>query len=266
MARYPAPTRPRLCVLAACLSLLAACSSRDGPAAGTEEAADATTAAIVDAYAETRTNPTSGAPSPALREQYETDVARLVAAAARVKNDPRAQARAELARLESLARDAARSAGVYEAPDEAEVVAEYQAFLDAQPASEYHLAHILVATRPLAEAALTELSAGRPFADVARRLSTDDSNSRGGDLGWVRRGHLPDALFDAADGVSPGHFAPDPVQTEYGWHVVSVLETRRTEPAPLDRIRTQLVANIQLRRWQQFIETATASSTRPAGR
>ena len=109
----------------------------------------------------------------------------------------------------------------------ADQIARFQAGVEEQ----MHARHILVATQEEAEAVLKRLEAGEDFAALAAELSTDESNKdQGGDLGWFGRGRMvapfEEAAFDGQIGLYPF-----PVQTEYGFHVIEVLER---EERPID--------------------------------
>jgi len=88
-----------------------------------------------------------------------------------------------------------------------------------------HVAHILVPVEAAARALLDSLAAGLPFADLARRHSSDATASRGGDLGWRPAGAFLPAFEAALAPLAPGQVA-GPVQTEFGWHLITVLDTR----------------------------------------
>jgi peptidyl-prolyl cis-trans isomerase C len=89
-----------------------------------------------------------------------------------------------------------------------------------------HVAHILLPTEAAARALLDSLAAGTAFADLARRHSTDATAARGGDLGWRAVGaYLP--VFEAALAPLASGEVGGPLQTEFGWHLLTVLGTRR---------------------------------------
>jgi peptidyl-prolyl cis-trans isomerase C len=166
----------------------------------------------------------------------------------------------ELSRLEILAHAAAESAGVLAQPTDADLQQAYQSYLQSLPASEYRVAHILVATEPLATAVITELDGGRKFADVAAQRSADDSKSRGGDLGWIRPGHLPVQFFDALKSLKPGEYTKTPIHTAYGWHVIRLIETRAANPPPFDQVKAQLATNLQEDRYRRFLDESAAAT------
>jgi peptidyl-prolyl cis-trans isomerase C len=128
--------------------------------------------------------------------------------------------------------------------DEA-IQAAYDArFADATPATEYNASHLLVETEEEAIAAKARVEAGEEFADVARDVSTGPTGPNGGNLGWFSEGQMVPA-FEAAvvsmevDGLS------DPVQTQFGWHVITLNESRDSSLPSLDSVRQELAGEIQ---------------------
>ncbi len=118
-------------------------------------------------------------------------------------------------------------------------------FKDAPQATEYNAAHILVDTAEAAEALKAELAAGADFAELAKLHSTDSgSGANGGDLGWFGLGMMVQPFEDAVVGATVGDVV-GPVQTEFGFHLVLVRETRLTEHPTLDQIREELAAEIE---------------------
>lgn len=241
---------------AAILCLLAGCGVREADEANTDPQDT-----VLAAFIQRESGADAADVNPGLRRELEARFAQLRAAATLGANIEQAQPRIELARLELQARAAAEAAGVFAQPSEDEVQRAYAEFVHSQPATEYHVAHILVATETLAREALIEVQSGRPFADVASARSTDTSRAYGGDLGWVRKGALPTPLLAAIEGLQPGQYAAAPIQTPYGWHVVQLLDERAIASPPLEQVRDQLVVNLQQQRYQAFL----ADSTRPTG-
>ena len=89
-----------------------------------------------------------------------------------------------------------------------------------------HAAHLLVATEDDAKKALARIKNGEAFEVVAAEVSTDTSNAyRGGDLGWFGPGVM-DKDFEAAALKVPVGQVSDPVQTQFGWHLIKVYDSR----------------------------------------
>jgi hypothetical protein len=113
-------------------------------------------------------------------------------------------------------------------PSEAEVRQEYERMLaKASPVKEFHVRHILSKTREDAVAALQNIKAGKPFAEVAAEVSTDSgSRAKGGDLGWSVPSHFVGEFGAAMRSLEPAGLTPEPVHTSFGWHLVEVLEVK----------------------------------------
>jgi peptidyl-prolyl cis-trans isomerase C len=148
--------------------------------------------------------------------------------------------------------------------DEA-IQADYAAmFADAAPETEYNASHILVATEEEINAAKARIDAGEDFAAVATEISTDTSGPGGGSLGWFGKGMMVPEFENAVIALEPGQVS-EPVQTQFGWHLVKLNETREKEQPSLDELRGEIVAKLE----EQAIQAAlaelesAASVTRP---
>ena len=91
--------------------------------------------------------------------------------------------------------------------------------------------HILVDTKEKAEAVIKELDGGADFAEVAKKESTGPSGPQGGDLGWFRKEAMVAPFAEAAFKMDKGSYTKEPVQTQFGWHVIQVEDKRMAEPA-----------------------------------
>lgn len=92
-------------------------------------------------------------------------------------------------------------------------------------AKQVHAAHILVKREDKAKELLAKLTSGESFSELARRYSECPSGKNGGDLGWFGRGQMvkefEEAAFNGQKGVTVG-----PVRTEFGWHLIKILDQR----------------------------------------
>jgi peptidyl-prolyl cis-trans isomerase C len=95
---------------------------------------------------------------------------------------------------------------------------------------EVHARHILVPTEAEAKAAIEQLQGGADFAAVAQERSAGPSGPQGGDLGFIRREQVVPEFGEAAFALKTGETSKQPVQTQFGWHVINVLERRNVEP------------------------------------
>ena len=96
---------------------------------------------------------------------------------------------------------------------------------------EVRASHILVEDEQDATDIIKALNGGADFDKLARERSTGPSAPRGGDLGYFVRSAMVQPFADAAFALKPGTIGPDPVKSEFGWHVIKVVDKRR-QPAP----------------------------------
>ena len=117
-----------------------------------------------------------------------------------------------------------------------------------QSAPQVHAAHILLPTREAAEAARARVTeGGEDFAAVAREVSTDESTAaNGGDLGWFTREEMVAPFAEAAFALEPGAIS-EPVETEFGWHVIQV--TERDPDRPLTDAQINRLQQAAEERW-----------------
>ena len=137
-------------------------------------------------------------------------------------------------------------------PTEQELRAEYETQLAAMPKTEYHARHILVATEPFAQKVIDRLDKGEKFDAIAKTESMDSSKNNGGDLGWFTPGRMVPEFAGAVMALKPGEFTHSPVQTQYGWHVIQLLETREVTPPPFDQVRQRLVQVVQAKKFRIY--------------
>ena len=155
-----------------------------------------------------------------------------------------------------LAGDAVQKIVADAITDEA-LQAEYEAaFGGSEPTPEFNASHILVETEEEAEALITELVDGADFAELAMEKSTGPSGPRGGELGWFGLGAMVAPFEVAVTEMEVGDISA-PVQTQFGWHVIKLNETRIKDAPPLEEVRGQLVESLQ----QTAIEAAIADLT-----
>jgi peptidyl-prolyl cis-trans isomerase C len=129
---------------------------------------------------------------------------------------------------------------------EAKVKERYEATVANKPGEEeVHAAHILVAKEDDAKSIIAELDKGGDFAALAKAHSTDPGAAQGGDLGFFKKADMLPEFSAAAFALEPGKITQEPIHTQYGWHVIKLIE-RRTAPAPTfeqahDQIRQEMI-------------------------
>lgn len=124
---------------------------------------------------------------------------------------------------------------------EEEIVRVYEETIgNAEGPEEVRASHILVETEAEGTDLIEELENGADFADLAREHSTGPTGPRGGDLGYFTREAMVEPFADAAFALDVGEVGPDPVQTQFGWHVILVVDKRRQPPAGFEESRARI--------------------------
>lgn len=138
-------------------------------------------------------------------------------------------------------------------------------FVNAEPVTEYNAAHILVESEEKANELKAQLDGGADFAELARANSTDvGSGANGGDLGWFGTGMMVKPFEDAVIAAEIGAVTP-PVQSDFGFHLILVKETRVAAAPSLDETRDALAIEIERAAVDAHIKglTDAAAITRP---
>lgn len=100
--------------------------------------------------------------------------------------------------------------------------------------------HILVETEEVAKQLIVDLDGGKDFAELAKEKSTGPSGTSGGDLGFFRKGQMVEPFYNAAAALKTGEHSKEPVKTQFGWHVIKVVEISKTEAPTYNSIADQL--------------------------
>lgn len=141
-----------------------------------------------------------------------------------------------------------------------ELQAAYDAqFKDAEPEKEFNASHILVETKEEADAIKAELDGGADFAELAKEKSTGPSGPGGGSLGWFGPGMMVPEFEEAVAGMEAGGVS-EPVETQFGWHVIKLNETRTGEAPVLEDVREELETQVRQTKVQEAIESLTEAA------
>ncbi len=105
---------------------------------------------------------------------------------------------------------------------------------------EIHLRHILVDDENTAKSVIKALKGGADFKKLAASKSKDATAKEGGDLGFVRKGELPEELSEAAFAITAGGYSDKAVKTDFGWHVLKVDEIRDAKPPKFEEVQNEL--------------------------
>jgi peptidyl-prolyl cis-trans isomerase C len=241
----------------ASLATLAACqqggkdaakpADKPDPAADVVATVDGATLTrgTIDFYVKAATGKSSGDLSPEQRQEALDSLVRMQLVASQAQKDgldkdKEIAAALDLSRLDVLQRGLQAKYLKDKAPTDQELRAEYETQVSQMPRTEFRARHILVQTEAFANDMMARLKKGEKFEAVAAKESLDSSKERGGDLGWFSPATMVKPFADAVMALKKGETTPAPVQTQYGWHIIRLDDTREVQPPPFDQVKAQL--------------------------
>jgi peptidyl-prolyl cis-trans isomerase C len=133
--------------------------------------------------------------------------------------------------------------------------AEYERVKSQMGSTEYKVRHILVASEADAQDAIKRLQSGAKFEDIAKAVSKDPgSKDRGGELEWQVPAGYVKPFSEAMVKLQKGQFTPTPVQTQFGWHVIQLEDTRPVKIPPYDEVKNEVKQRLQQQQVQKYIQ------------
>lgn len=132
--------------------------------------------------------------------------------------------------------------------------AEYQRRIEGLDGKEYKARHILLESREEAEAVIAQLEQGADFAELASRSIEPGAAERGGDLGWFQAQEMVEPFARAVKAMEPDQYSREPVQTRFGWHVISLEETREVPPPAFEDLRPRLESMLQQQAIEDYVQ------------
>lgn len=142
-----------------------------------------------------------------------------------------------------------------------ELRAEYDRQVEQMPKLEYSARHILVETEEEARALIAELDGGAGFEALAKEKSSDASAEDGGDLGWFAPNRMVKPFADAVQALEKGAYTKEPVQSQFGWHVIKLEDTRPLTPPPFESVEPQLKQLVQSNKFQAYLDELVKAAT-----
>jgi len=163
----------------------------------------------------------------------------------KLQDDPGVTTALELQRLKVLSNAAvAAMSREIEVSDE-ELKQAYEQVKKQAERTEYKARHILVKDEGEAKKLIKELDKKADFAELAKKHSLGPTAKNGGELEWFDQSQMVEPFANAVATMKPGTYSKEPVQTQFGWHVIKLEETRMAEPPAFEDIKPQLTAMVQ---------------------
>ena len=137
---------------------------------------------------------------------------------------------------------------------------EYEAIKAQMGDKEYKVRHILVEKEDEAKEIIAALQKGEKFESLAERSKDPGSKAKGGDLDWNAPGNFVKPFSDAMVKLPKGKFTTQPVQTQFGWHVIAVDEIRDAKVPPFEEVKPQLQQRLQAQYLDQYFKELRAKA------
>lgn len=160
------------------------------------------------------------------------------------------QAQMDMARQAVLIRAYLQSFVQANPVSDADIRKEYDSIKARLGEKEYKARHILVDTEDQAKAIIAKLQAGEKFEDLAKESKDPGSKERGGDLGWANPGMFVKPFSDAMISLEKGKFTPQPVKSDFGYHIIKLDDVRALKTPSFEEVKPQIQQRLQ----QQKVE------------
>ncbi len=123
------------------------------------------------------------------------------------------------------------------------------------PVNEVHGRHILVKTKEEADAIIKQLDGGSDFQKLANEHTSDPSGkTTGGDLGYFAPGQMVPEFDKAAFALEVGAYTKQPVQTQFGWHVIKVEDKRAQQAPAFEQVKEQFRSLILREKYFELVK------------
>jgi peptidyl-prolyl cis-trans isomerase C len=256
----------------ALLALLAACGKQGADAAKSDASADVAivngvhiTRNTFDYYVQGASGKPASEATPEQKAQLLENLIRgeLVAADAEktgIAKQSETQAILQLARLNVLQQAASQAYLKDKKATDEDLKKEYDTQVAALAKTEYHARHVLVATEQFAQKLVAQLEKGAKFEELAKKESMDPSKENGGDLGWFTPDRMVPSFSAAVLQLKKGEYTHTPIQTQYGWHVIRLDDTRDLAPPPFDSVKDRLVQIVEAKKFKAYTDELAKSA------
>ena len=219
----------------------------------------AITAQLLDTFLQAVTGKPAAEATPEQRDALLEQLVNMTLAAQAAEKDgqadsPDVKARLDLLHTQILAEAASEKYVKSHPVSDDEVKAAYDSEVANMP-KEYKARHILVETKEAADTVIKELQAGGDFAKIAKAKSKDPgSAAKGGDLGWFSAQTMVKPFSDALAKLEKGKTTTEPVQTQYGYHVIQLEDVRSPSAPAFEEVKEQVKMFAQRKKLQAYLD------------
>ncbi len=215
---------------------------------------------VVDLYFQSRLGGQGAQATPEQREFLMTELRNIYALAtdessSQFAADPGVAAQIELQKYSIIFQAAAADYFENVAVSDEQLREEYESQLALYPPLDFKARHILLATQGEAEGVIAQLNDGGNFEELAKEKSTGPTGPNGGDLDWFSPTQMVAEFSDAVGALENGQFTKEPVQTQFGWHVILREDSRASKPPPYESSVEELRQKVSNDMFQAHIES-----------
>ncbi|MDX1488351.1 MAG: peptidylprolyl isomerase [Acidiferrobacterales bacterium] len=221
--------------------------------------------AVVDAYFASRLGAQGGQATPEQREILMQELRDIYILTTQdnveaLAADPQVAAQIELQKRGILAQ--AVAADFFNKVDisEEELLASYNEQVRLSPPLQFKARHILLESQGEAIEVINQLDGGSDFADLAREKSIGPTGPNGGDLDWFSPNTMVQPFSEAVTALEDGQYSKEPVQTQFGWHVILREDSREQTPPTFEASREQIEAAVRNQKFQEHIQSLRNST------
>ena len=145
---------------------------------------------------------------------------------------------------------------------DSDIKAAYEKFKTELGDKEYSARHILLSSEAEAKDVIAQLNKGGDFSKIAKEKSIDPgSKEKGGDLGWFALGGMVKPFGEAVAKLQKGKSSADPVQTQFGWHVIKLDDMRELKAPAFEKVKDNLQKQLSQRQLEKMLTDLRAKAT-----
>ena len=167
-------------------------------------------------------------------------------------NSPEVKSQMDMARQSIVIRALVQEYVKKNPVSEADLKAEYDKFKAQAGDKEYHARHILVEKEEEAKDIIAKLKGGAKFEELAKQSKDPGSAANGGDLDWAPPSAFVKPFSDAMTALQKGQFTETPVQTQFGYHVIKLEDSRAAKVPSFEEVKPQIAESLQQQKLQAY--------------
>ena len=168
--------------------------------------------------------------------------------------NPELKAQLEVQRLRTLANAYVQDYAKNHPVSDATAKAEYDKLRAESGEKDYKARHILLDTEDEAKSVIAKLKKGEKFEELAKVSKDTGTKDKGGELDWSTANGYVKPFSEAMVKLEKGQYTDTPVQSQFGWHVIRLDDTRPAKYPEFDEVKDQLKQSLQQPELQKMIK------------